>query len=624
MNAELKDELMANLDGRALCAELGVQICQDDGTELRAPCPIHGGDNPTAFAINLRSAEGGQGFHWKCYTQCGGAHGDAVDLVMALMDVDFPAALRWLMDFCGVDDDGVFHKRASGGALAKCAEALWGERARKEVIPTEYLCEEFVARCKSRRNSYFNERGFPDWVLDLFEVGSCHSMDTPWMHDEFPNRAVIPIRSGDGSLVGISGRMVADEDAPGKYRQGKGSDRGGNLYGLHLARPHIAESGWVLVVEGFCDLWKCWMAGIENIVAIMGSGMTMEQMELVVGLSSTVVLALDPDKAGRKGSDKAVAAMFGRVDLLRLPFADSRDIGSMEPEEIHKLLNNAEKIICAPDVRGVQYGVLNQEPEGAGQMSQGYQDQGGGYQQPRPQQGGYQQRGGGYQGQPPPQQQPPQQQAQGGGGDLFSVNCCMFIGEICQTQMQGRESIEWGATQNGKQFAKFRLHVAEERSQAYISCKVFGDRALEFINQCNPGDMVQLVGKYAPWKNTNPQARGAIIHEFVFFMAGPPGTMFFGNKGNNNGGQRQPQQGGYQQRQQPPPPDVDRDTPTRQSGGYQGQPPPQQRPAHPQGGYQQPPPPHQGYQRPPQQPYGRPAAPQQQYQDAPPEDDIPV
>lgn len=40
---------------------------------LYGPCPLHGGDNPTAFHVYLKRGL------WRCFTACGG--GDIVDLI---------------------------------------------------------------------------------------------------------------------------------------------------------------------------------------------------------------------------------------------------------------------------------------------------------------------------------------------------------------------------------------------------------------------------------------------------------------------------------------------------------------------------------------------------------------
>ncbi len=69
------------------------------GHELRGACPLHGGDNRTAFAVY----EGDDGLHhWRCYSNCN-AGGNALDFVIRWKGMDFLEAVKFLAEFTGVD-----------------------------------------------------------------------------------------------------------------------------------------------------------------------------------------------------------------------------------------------------------------------------------------------------------------------------------------------------------------------------------------------------------------------------------------------------------------------------------------------------------------------------------------
>ena len=58
---------------QVLCAyQLDGRLKQKNDT-LYGPCPLHGGNNPTAFRVELTRGL------WHCFTHCGG--GDIVELV---------------------------------------------------------------------------------------------------------------------------------------------------------------------------------------------------------------------------------------------------------------------------------------------------------------------------------------------------------------------------------------------------------------------------------------------------------------------------------------------------------------------------------------------------------------
>jgi len=93
---------------------------------------------------------------------------------------------------------------------------------------------------------------------------------------------------------------------------------------LHRAREHASEG--LVVVEGFFDCMDLWQKGRKNVVAIMGCVMSLEQERLIVatvGPRGRVLLALDPDEPGRKGSADAVARLvlqvFVREVVLPVP-----------------------------------------------------------------------------------------------------------------------------------------------------------------------------------------------------------------------------------------------------------------------------------------------------------------
>jgi DNA primase len=74
--------------------------------------------------------------------------------------------------------------------------------------------------------------------------------------------------------------------------------KGRNLYGLFQARKAIREKDSVIVVEGYMDLIACHQAGIENVVASLGTALTTEQVKLIKRNTNNVFILYDADAAG--------------------------------------------------------------------------------------------------------------------------------------------------------------------------------------------------------------------------------------------------------------------------------------------------------------------------------------
>ena len=82
------------------------------------------------------------------------------------------------------------------------------------------------------------------------------------------------------------------------------------LYGLHLAKQSIIRSRQAIVVEGYTDVIACHQAGIENVVATLGTSLTADHAAVLSRLCDTVILVFDGDEAGQKAAvlTDAVAA----------------------------------------------------------------------------------------------------------------------------------------------------------------------------------------------------------------------------------------------------------------------------------------------------------------------------
>jgi DNA primase len=79
------------------------------------------------------------------------------------------------------------------------------------------------------------------------------------------------------------------------------------LFGIDLAAPYCEEAGCVIMVEGYFDVIACHQANVRNVVASMGTSVTLEQLLSAAKLTSkrTIVLLLDNDEAGRKAAARA-------------------------------------------------------------------------------------------------------------------------------------------------------------------------------------------------------------------------------------------------------------------------------------------------------------------------------
>lgn len=119
-----------------------------------------------------------------------------------------------------------------------------------------------------------------------------------------------------------------DEGFP-KYLNSSESDlfqKRRNLYGLYQARDKIRTANEAIVVEGYMDCIRLQQAGVENVIATLGTALTQEQAGLLLRYAEKVLVLYDGDEAGQRQTLKAVDVLGAeglRVDALSLP--DGKD-----------------------------------------------------------------------------------------------------------------------------------------------------------------------------------------------------------------------------------------------------------------------------------------------------------
>jgi len=143
-------------------------------------------------------------------------------------------------------------------------------------------------------------------------------------YDRFRGRLLCPIFNLDGAVIGFSGRLIPPvEDGP-KYLNSPESRvflKGECVFGLYQARRAIRQSGEAILVEGNFDVLALAAAGLQNVVAPLGTALTSSQLRLLKRFTDKVVVMFDGDEAGHKASRRSVALLIeagieGRIAAL--------------------------------------------------------------------------------------------------------------------------------------------------------------------------------------------------------------------------------------------------------------------------------------------------------------------
>jgi len=345
------DEVKSRIDIVELAAEAGVKL-RRSGRTYTGFCPFHSNTRTPAFVIWPESGT------WRCFGECNDG-GDVFKFLMKKEGIDFKEALSRLAERAGVQlesyqaekpqqkEENQRLRNLLEDAVTFYRHQLLNTPAGKPAL--DYLLEKrklspqtietfglgYAPHSWDATLKHFSEKNYTS--QDLLDVGllterasdtqstdiqSTNSQSTsPHVYDKFRNRIMIPIRDADGKITGFGGRILDPNDIP-KFMNSPQTvlfDKGHLLYGLDRARKPIRAADQAVIVEGYLDVIALHQAGFENVVSPMGTALTEDQIRMLKRFTRRIVLALDPDAAGRKavlrGLDAARASMDREQEL---------------------------------------------------------------------------------------------------------------------------------------------------------------------------------------------------------------------------------------------------------------------------------------------------------------------
>jgi 5S rRNA maturation endonuclease (ribonuclease M5) len=319
----MKQGARENLD--LVIERLGIPNSNITNGKLICCCPVHGGDNLTAFNINIDPDDDFYS-HWYCNTgHCHEEYGnDIVGLVRGVMESNgsensFSDTIKFLSRFKTGTEDIKVDKTSLIGSLFKIPKVEQIQRISREEVRSRLIfpCE------------YYLKRGFSEKILDEFDVGLCKKRGVPMFM-----RAVFPVYDIDGAgMVGCVGRSVYENNAV-KWVNSKGFNKALHLYGYSKAVNEIVRTDKVILVEGQGDVLKMHEAGITNTVGMFGCKLSDAQEALLERLGiSTIILGLDNDQAGNSGK-MDIIERYSRLFKIKSITMPSNDLGELSINEI--------------------------------------------------------------------------------------------------------------------------------------------------------------------------------------------------------------------------------------------------------------------------------------------------
>src|SRR6476620_9358574 len=176
--------------------------------------------------------------------------------------------------------------------------------------------------------AYLNTLGFDDARLE--EAGLLVTPEgTTEPRPRFRGRLMFPIYDIGGHVAGFGGRLLGPGEP--KYLNSAESPvftKGKLLYGLNWAKQAARRDERMLVVEGYFDAMRVIGAGVESVVAPMGTALTEDQAKLIRRYTDRVYLLYDSDKAGLKATFRSGDELLRQgaaVQVATLPEGEDPD-----------------------------------------------------------------------------------------------------------------------------------------------------------------------------------------------------------------------------------------------------------------------------------------------------------
>jgi DNA primase len=307
------------------------------GADYRGPCPFHGGKHRN-FAVVPKK---GMFYCFVCHEA-----GDVFTFFMKKLGMDYPTAVREVARRVGITipergPQGPDPREPLFQAVATAAD--WFARQLRDApeadVARQYLASrQITLETAAVQGLGYAPRGraFLDAMKGLalkdevlLEAGLLVKREDATLVPRFRGRLLFPIHDLRSRAVGFGGRILGDGEP--KYLNSPDTPifhKGKLLYNLHVAKHAMRKAERAILVEGYFDVLRLTLAGLEEVVAPLGTGLTGDQAELLQRHAPQVILLYDSDDAGLRATFRAGDELLGhklRVSVATLPEGEDPD-----------------------------------------------------------------------------------------------------------------------------------------------------------------------------------------------------------------------------------------------------------------------------------------------------------
>jgi DNA primase len=310
------DYIKKEIDIFTLLKSIGANKISNQSHEIRCSCPIHQGDNPTAFVYNKSNQL------WYCHTSdCGG--GDIISLIEKKYDCSFIEAISYIKDIFNLNTDGMVLKRTENNFDKLKA---------------------WIEKNKAKLNKNTNELFDINSLGKLYELNSYRQFDSEILakhnvkYSDELKKIVIPIYEEE-QMIGVTMRTTNNTEPKWKHLP-KGIKTNQLLYNI----DNIIEGEPIILVEGPWDVINMEMYEFKNSVCTFGCHLSKEQYMKLFKITTEIVILYDNDSAGEKGTKQIIDNYKNMFNIYIPTTKPKTDIGDCTLEELNEILKSLRRI----------------------------------------------------------------------------------------------------------------------------------------------------------------------------------------------------------------------------------------------------------------------------------------
>lgn len=310
------------------------------GSNYRGLSPFSNESTPSLMVSPLKKI-------WKDFSS--GKGGNVITFLMEYENISYPESLIWLANKYNISiieykknkqnnsfflsEKDIIYKIQDFGKNFFIKKINIINNLGKIYLEGRNICNDSIKKFEiGYANNNWNEfttyalnKGFK---LKILENSGLSIIKNNKNIDRFRNCIIFPIKNIFGKTLGFGSRFIS-LDHKFKYLNSPDSiiyKKGKNLYGIYESKKYIVKKNFCYLVEGYIDVISLHQIGIKNVVAILGTSITNDQILLIKKFTKNIIILYDGDQAGIKAAIKSIDLLLNNnLNIKIVTFNNSED-----------------------------------------------------------------------------------------------------------------------------------------------------------------------------------------------------------------------------------------------------------------------------------------------------------